>query len=311
MINCSLPNSARGCAPQPPTGRSLSGGEFNFETMSKSRTLSLGPEAERQLERVAVHEAGHETVAEAFGLEADCFVAGRADGVCTHRLGTPHQNAGISWGGTVAEDLLSVRSERRTLPTVHLSATSLSQWFSEMMTPEGKAQLSSADLEGIMGYPLESSCRAAFDILSERTAVLRIEAKLLAADSREQVFQSISRGGSGEADRIDVELFVRQARQAAIEAQQRANTEELAAKMDGLVSLPRFPAEIGVFLSFIVASGQGAYHEHAQRLLDFAEHRRARHGEPDFLSTRFETAEHCLCCVHSYRDWLEHRRAAA
>ena len=48
------------------------------------------------------------------------------------------------------------------------------------------------------------------------------EAKLLAAESREQVFQSIVRGGSNEADQIDVELFVRQARQVAAEARQRA-----------------------------------------------------------------------------------------
>jgi hypothetical protein len=279
--------------------------------MSKSRTLNLGPEAERQLERVAVHESGHETVAEAFGLPAGCFIAGRADGVCRHKLGTPHQNAAISWGGMVAEDLLGVRSERRPLPTVPLSRETLPAWFNQMMTAEGRRQLSSADREGIEGYPVQSACDASFNILSERIDALRFSAALLVMDSRDQVFESIVRGGSNEADVLDVQHHVRQAQERGRQEEQQANTKALAAKLDALVPMPRnFPATIEPFLSLIVAEGQGAYHEHAQRLLDFAEHRRTRHGEQDFLGIRIETAEHWCYCVHAYRDWLEHRRAA-
>jgi hypothetical protein len=289
----------------------LSAGSSNFETMSKSRIVSLGPEAERQLERVAVHEAGHEVVAEAFGLPAECFVAGRADAVCTHRLGTPHQNAAISWGGIVAEDLLGVRAELRTLPSVPLTRETLPAWFNEMTSAAGRRQLSGPDLEGILSYPLESSCRAAFDVLRERTAVLRIEAKLLADESRTRVFESLARGGSPEADRIDVELFLHQARQAAGEAQQRVNAEALAAKLDALlVPMPPFPATVEHFMRLIVGEGQLFKRDHAVLLIEFAEHRRARHGEQDWLGIRFETAEHWLCAVDQYRVWRQRRAAA-
>jgi hypothetical protein len=275
------------------------------------RILNLGPLAERQLERVAVHESGHELVCRGFGLPADCFVAGRADGVCTHRLGSPFQNATVSWSGALAEDLLGVRSERRTLPTVPLSRETLPAWFNQMMTAEGRRQLSSADREGIEGYPVQSACDASFNILSERIDALRFSAALLVMDSRDQVFESIVRGGSNEADVLDVQHHVRQAQERGRQEEQQANTKALAAKLDALVPMPRnFPATIEPFLSLIVAEGQGAYHEHAQRLLDFAEHRRTRHGEQDFLGIRIETAEHWCYCVHAYRDWLEHRRAA-
>ena len=180
------------------------------------------------------------------------------------------------------------------------------------MTPEGKLQLSGPDLEGILSYPVESSCRAALEILSDRLDVLKFSAALLAAESREQVFESIVRGGSNEADRIDVELFVRQAQERARQEQQRVNAEELDAKLDAFLSMPRrFPATTEHLLKLVVAEGQPVTHEHAQRLLDFAEHRRARHGEPDFLSTIFTTREYWLYCVHAYRDWLERRRRAA
>ena len=310
MINFSLPALARGCEPQPPTGRSFVGGEFSFETMSKSRTLNLGPEAERQLERVAVHESGHETVAEAFGLKAASFVAGRADGVCTHRLGTPHQNAAISWAGALAEDMLGVRAELRTLPTVPLSRGTLPAWFDQMMTTKGKRQLSAADREGIEGYPVQSACDASFNILSERIDALRFSAALLVRESREQVFQSITRGGSGEADRLDVEMHIHQVRQAAIEARQRADAAEFDVKWESMV--PRtFPVTTEHFLKRIVSAGQSSTWEHAQRLLDFAEHRRVRHGEQDFLGIQFETVECWLYFVNAYRDWFERRRVAA
>ena len=312
MINFSLPARPRGCEPQPPAGAVLAGGEFNFETMSKSRIVSLGPEAERQLERVAVHESGHEVVAEAFGLPAQCHVAGRGDAVCVHVLGKPHQNAAVSWGGALAEDLLGVRAELRTLPSVPLSRGTLPAWFDEMMSTAGRRQLSGPDLEGILSYPVESSCRAAFDILSERIDALRFSASLLVAESRERVFESLARGGSGEADVLDVQHYVRQAQERARQEQQRVNAEALAAKLDALVPMPRnFPATIEPFLSLIVAEGQGATCKDAQRLLDFAQFRRVRHGDFDFLSSRFETSEHWLFCVNAYRDWLEHRRAAA
>lgn len=161
------------------------------------KIISLAPEDERLLRAVCVHESGHAIVAQCFGLEPKCYVAGPGAGAVRHnRPRVRFEQACVSWGGPLAEDIAGARYFKRTLPSFALNRDTLRRWATSMILDGGIGQLSQTDRDGIEGYKPSQieSAEYAFALLDARRALLEWRAEKLADEARPRFMASLIRG---------------------------------------------------------------------------------------------------------------------
>lgn len=176
--------------------------EYGTRTPPRGFTLAgngLSAEEERLARSTAAHEAGHDLIAEHYGLKPQSWLAAPGEGVCLHCRGTDDEVAeAVGWAGIVAEDLLGARKPGRLLPGTILATTSgweVFDWSEEVRGALRRNDfksvgLSRSDQRFIDGFSKSPVPLRVFRLLSARLGELKELAGDLYATFRPALVQA-------------------------------------------------------------------------------------------------------------------------
>jgi hypothetical protein len=145
-----------------------------------------------QLRAVCTHEAGHYICAECYGLNPQVKFSWPDNGVCLFSECSPRQDAVVSLGGVLAEDLMDA-PVGRVFP-VRISANTIYPWADNI----GRYNLTLSDLRGLRrgiegGFSQYDATRECHKILSQNLGALNDLTNDFVAQSAEIFFHNHTR----------------------------------------------------------------------------------------------------------------------